>query len=83
MSFLHQPDGALANDLALRELLVREIRTFRPDAVFANDPEVIFHGDGGFTGRIRGETEGYVVLARRLGLALSMLVLKQKIRAEV
>ena len=47
ISFLHQPDGALANDLALRELLVREIRTFRPDAVFATDPEVLFHGDGG------------------------------------
>ena len=30
VTFLHQPDGALANDLALRELLVREIRTFRP-----------------------------------------------------
>jgi len=47
VSFLHQPDGALANDLALRELLVREIRTFRPDAVMATDPETIFHGDGG------------------------------------
>ena len=47
VSFLHQPDGALANDLALREMLVREIRTFRPDAVFATDPETIFHGDGG------------------------------------
>ncbi len=47
VSFLHQPDGALANDLALRELLVREIRTFRPDAVFATDPETLFHGDGG------------------------------------
>jgi LmbE family N-acetylglucosaminyl deacetylase len=47
ISFLHQPDGALANDLALRELLVREIRTFRPDAVLAVDPEAIFHGDGG------------------------------------
>jgi LmbE family N-acetylglucosaminyl deacetylase len=47
VSFLHQPDGALANDLALRELLVREIRTFRPDAVLATDPEVIFYGDGG------------------------------------
>jgi LmbE family N-acetylglucosaminyl deacetylase len=46
VSFLHQPDGALANDLALRELLVREIRTFRPDAVLATDPEVLFHGDG-------------------------------------
>lgn len=47
VSFLHQPDGALANDLALREMLVREIRTFRPDAVFATDPETLFHGDGG------------------------------------
>ncbi len=47
VSFLHQPDGALANDLALRELLVREIRTFRPDAVLAVDPETLFHGDGG------------------------------------
>ena len=47
VSFLHQPDGALANDLALRELLVREIRTFRPDAVLAVDPEVVFYRDGG------------------------------------
>jgi LmbE family N-acetylglucosaminyl deacetylase len=47
VSFLHQPDGALANDLALREQLVREIRTFRPDAVFATDPEVVFYRDGG------------------------------------
>jgi LmbE family N-acetylglucosaminyl deacetylase len=47
VSFLHHPDGALVNDLALRELLVREIRTFRPDAVFATDPEVLFHIDGG------------------------------------
>jgi LmbE family N-acetylglucosaminyl deacetylase len=47
VSFLHQPDGALANDLALRELLVREIRTFKPDAVLATDPEVTFYRDGG------------------------------------
>jgi LmbE family N-acetylglucosaminyl deacetylase len=47
VSFLHAPDGALANDLPLRELLVREIRTFRPDAVFATDPETLFYGDGG------------------------------------
>jgi LmbE family N-acetylglucosaminyl deacetylase len=45
--FLHQPDGALANDLALREHLVREIRTFKPDAILSHDPEVFFHGDGG------------------------------------
>jgi LmbE family N-acetylglucosaminyl deacetylase len=47
VTFLHQPDGALANDLALRELLVREIRTFRPDAVLCTDPESIFHRGGG------------------------------------
>ena len=47
VTFLHQPDGALANDLALREGLVREIRTFRPDAVLATDPETIFYRDGG------------------------------------
>jgi LmbE family N-acetylglucosaminyl deacetylase len=47
LTFLHQPDGALANDLALRELLVREIRTFRPDAVLATDPETLFYRDGG------------------------------------
>lgn len=43
--FLHQPDGALANDLAVREQLVRLIRTFRPDAVLCQDPTVVFHGD--------------------------------------
>jgi LmbE family N-acetylglucosaminyl deacetylase len=47
VSFLNQPDGALANDLALREHLVREIRTFRPDAVLATDPEVLFYADRG------------------------------------
>jgi LmbE family N-acetylglucosaminyl deacetylase len=47
VTFLHQPDGALANDLPLREQLVREIRTFRPDAVFATDPDTIFYKGGG------------------------------------
>ena len=47
VTFLHGPDGALANDLPLREQLVREIRTFRPDAVFATDPESLFHGGRG------------------------------------
>jgi LmbE family N-acetylglucosaminyl deacetylase len=46
-TFLHQPDGALANDLALREQLVREIRAFRPDAVLTVDPETLFYTDGG------------------------------------
>ncbi len=47
VTFLHQPDGALANDLALREGLVREIRAFRPDAVLCVDPETLFYSDGG------------------------------------
>jgi LmbE family N-acetylglucosaminyl deacetylase len=47
VTFLHQPDGALANDLALREQLVREIRTFRPDAVLATDPDTVFYKGGG------------------------------------
>jgi len=47
VTFLHQPDGALANDLPLRELLVREIRTFRPDAVLATDPDTLFYRGGG------------------------------------
>lgn len=41
--FLHQPDGALANDLAVREQLVRLIREFKPDAVVSQDPTVVFH----------------------------------------
>lgn len=44
--FLHQPDGALENDLALREQLVRLIRTFRPDAVATMDPTVVIHEEG-------------------------------------
>jgi LmbE family N-acetylglucosaminyl deacetylase len=47
LRFLHQPDGALSNDLAVRELLVREIRSFRPDAILCNDPEMVFWPDGG------------------------------------
>ena len=47
VSFLHMPDGALVNDLILREHLVREIRTFRPDAVLATDPETLFYRDSG------------------------------------
>lgn len=46
VTFLHRPDGALENDLALREQLVRLIRTFRPDAVLTMDPTVLIHDDG-------------------------------------
>jgi LmbE family N-acetylglucosaminyl deacetylase len=47
VTFLHMPDGALANDLALREHLVREIRTWRPQAILCVDPETLFYEDGG------------------------------------
>jgi LmbE family N-acetylglucosaminyl deacetylase len=47
VTFLHRPDGALENDLALREQLVRVIREFRPDAVLTMDPTRLFHRDGG------------------------------------
>src|SRR4029079_11497502 len=46
-TYLHQPDGALVNALALREHLTREIRTFKPDAVLATDPDTIFYQRGG------------------------------------
>jgi len=41
VTFLHQPDGALANDLIVREQLVRQLRRFRPDAVLTIDPRVL------------------------------------------
>jgi LmbE family N-acetylglucosaminyl deacetylase len=47
VDFLHRPDGALENDLALREQLVRIIREFKPDSVVCMDPTVVIH-DGGF-----------------------------------
>src|SRR5512141_1123172 len=46
VDFLHRPDGALENDLALREQLVRIIRTFKPDAVMAMDPTVVISPRG-------------------------------------
>jgi len=46
VTFLHRPDGALANDLALREQLVRLLRVFKPDAVLTMDPTVLIHADG-------------------------------------
>jgi len=46
VDFLHRPDGALENDLALREQLVRIIRDFKPDAVLTMDPTVVIHPRG-------------------------------------
>ena len=38
VTFLHRPDGALADDLALREQLVRLIRTVRPTRSWSTRP---------------------------------------------
>ena len=46
VTFLHRPDGALENDLALREQLVELLRTFRPEAVLTMDPTVLFNRSG-------------------------------------
>ena len=46
VDFLHRPDGALENDLALREQLVRIIRKFKPDAVVCMDPTVVITRGG-------------------------------------
>ena len=46
VDFLHRPDGALENDLALREQLVRIIRQFKPDAVVCMDPTVVITRGG-------------------------------------
>jgi LmbE family N-acetylglucosaminyl deacetylase len=36
--FLRQPDGEVSNTYELRELLVRQIRKFKPDVIFTHDP---------------------------------------------
>lgn len=36
--FLRQPDGEIENNDHLRELIVRQIRTYRPDVLFTHDP---------------------------------------------
>jgi len=46
VDYLHRPDGALLNDLPLREQLVRIIRQFKPDAVLSMDPTVVIHERG-------------------------------------
>jgi len=46
VTFLHQPDGALANDLVVRRQLVRAIPAFRPDAVATPDPTILITQTG-------------------------------------
>ncbi|MEM7031486.1 MAG: PIG-L deacetylase family protein, partial [Chloroflexota bacterium] len=44
--FLREPDGMLENTMALRERLVREIRRFKPEAVFILDPTRVWVSEG-------------------------------------
>jgi LmbE family N-acetylglucosaminyl deacetylase len=44
--FLREPDGMLQPTMELRKRLVREIRKFRPEAVFVMDPTLLWAGEG-------------------------------------
>jgi LmbE family N-acetylglucosaminyl deacetylase len=81
--FLHRPDGALENDLALREVLVRIIRQFKPDAVLAMDPTVIIFDDG-FIQHVDHRTAGLAAVdavypAARNAMAFPNLVLHERL----
>ncbi len=47
VTFLRKPDGMVENTMALRKQLVREIRRFRPEVVFAMDPTIMYTPLGG------------------------------------
>jgi len=47
VTFLHKPDGMVENTMELRKELVRQIRRFRPEVVFAMDPTVMYTPLGG------------------------------------
>ena len=81
VDFLHRPDGALENDLALREQLVRIIRTFRPTAVVAMDPTVIIH-EAGFVQHVDHRVAGMAAVdavypAARNAMAFPHLVIDE------
>jgi len=42
--FLRQPDGEVSNTDELRELLVRQIRTYKPDVLITHDPTTRIFG---------------------------------------
>jgi len=54
VKFLRHPDAELVESLELREELVREIRTSKPDVLFTFDPNVPyrFHPDHRVVGRV-------------------------------
>ncbi len=81
VDFLHRPDGALENDLALREQLVRIIREFRPDAVVCMDPRIVI-GRGGHIQHVDHRNAAIAAVdavypAARNALAFSHLVIDE------
>jgi LmbE family N-acetylglucosaminyl deacetylase len=81
VTFLHRPDGALENDLALREQLVRLIREFKPDAVAAMDPTVVV-SDAGFVQHVDHRNAGMAAIdavypAARNAMAFPGLVVNE------
>jgi LmbE family N-acetylglucosaminyl deacetylase len=81
--YLHRPDGALENDLALREELVRAIRQFKPDAVMAMDPTVVI-SDEGYIQHVDHRMAGLAAIdavypAARNAMAFPNLVLTEKL----
>lgn len=81
VDFLHRPDGALDNDLALREQLVRIIRQFKPDALLSMDPTVVIH-ERGFVQHIDHRMAGLAAVdavypAARNAMAFPNLVIEE------
>jgi LmbE family N-acetylglucosaminyl deacetylase len=81
VDFLHRPDGALANDLALREQLVRIIREFKPDAVMCMDPTMVITR-GGFIQHVDHRTAAMAAIdavypASRNAMAFPHLVIDE------
>jgi LmbE family N-acetylglucosaminyl deacetylase len=77
VTFLHRPDGAVANDLALREQLVRIVRTFQPDAVAAPDPRDLIRASGAIVPadvRATGEAAIDAIEPARRAMAFPSLV---------
>lgn len=81
VTFMHRPDGALANDLALREQLVRIMRTFRPDAVAAFDPRVLIHAHG-FVNHVDHRAAGAAALDALSPAARNAMAFPHLVRSE-
>ena len=81
VTFLHQPEGALANDLALREQLVRLVRTFRPDAIATHDPRVMVSDDG-FVNHVDHRQCGAAAIDAAVPAAANALAFPGLVRSE-